>query len=121
MVPFFIGTVALMFVFRPVMAIWLGQELHYSTSLIFFAGMYCLLSNWCNMYANVANGLELMRISMITAVIQAIINIPLSLILAELFSMGSAGVSGGTVLSMGIAAVTLPIAVYRTINKGELL
>lgn len=121
MVPFFIGTVALMFVFRPVMAIWLGQELHYSTSLIFFAGMYCLLSNWCNMYANVANGLELMRISMITAVIQAIINIPLSLILAELFSMGSAGVLGGTVLSMGIAAVTLPIAVYRTINKGELL
>lgn len=117
MIPFLVCTVVLMVIFRPVMALWLGQKLYYSTPLIFFAGMYCLLSNWCNTYANVANGLELMKTSMTTAAIQAIINIPLSLILAEGFEMKSAGVLAGTVLSMGIAAVILPIAVYRTINK----
>lgn len=118
MIPFIIGTIALMLVFRLLMRLWLGQELTYSTTLILFAGAYCLLTNWCNTYANIANGLELMKVSMITAVIQAVVNIPLSLLFAETFVMKSSGVLAGTVLSMGIAAFVLPIAVHRSINHG---
>ena len=115
----FLGaTLILMIVFRPLMRLWLRQELNYSTVLVLLGGMYCILSNWCNTYANIANGLELMKVSMITAVIQASVNIPLSLLFAEVFAMESAGVLAGTILSMGIAAIVLPIAVHRSINKG---
>lgn len=110
------GTLLLMAVFRPVMKLWLGQDLNYSNSLIILGGMYCLLSNWCNTYANIANGLELMRVSMVTAVVQAVINIPLSLFFAEVVGMESAGVLAGTVLSMVVAAVVQPFAVNRAIR-----
>lgn len=111
MIPFVIGTSILVFVFKPLSKLWLGQDLDYSKWLIVLGGIYCLLSNWCNTYANIANGLELMKVLMITAIIQAVVNIPLSLFFAEVVGMQSAGVMVGTILSMIIAAVVQPIAV----------
>ncbi len=117
MLPFAVGVILLMIVFRPVMKIWLRQELDFDSSLVVFGGIYCLLNNWCNTYASVANGLELMTVSIWVAGIQAIINIPLSLIFAEKFGMKSTGVLAGTVVSMMIAAVIQPIAVKKEIKK----
>lgn len=116
MCPFVLGTVFLALVFRDVSAWWLRQELEYSTGLIALGAMYCLMSNWCNTFAYIANGMELMKMSMIVAVVQASVNIPLSLYFAECMEMGSAGVLAGTVCSMAIAAVVVPIAVYKEIK-----
>lgn len=117
MIPFALGTVLLMIIFRPIMRLWLGQELDYSTGLICMGGIYCLMSIWCNTYASVANGLELLKISTRIAICQAIINIPLSLFFTETMNMNSAGVLAGTVLSMTIAAIVMPIVVHREIRK----
>lgn len=102
---------------RPIMKIWLQKELNFTTSLIVFGVAYCILTNWCNTYAYVSNGLELMKVSIITAVIQAMVNIPASLFFAKFLHMKSAGVLAGTVFSMMIAAVVQPIAVHNTIKK----
>ncbi len=117
MIPFALSTVLLMCIFRPIMRLWLGQDLDYSTKLICMGGIYCLMSIWCNTYASVANGLELLKISTKTAVGQAIINIPLSVFFAKTMNMNSAGVLAGTVLSMSIAAIVMPIAVHSEIRK----
>ncbi|MCM1175370.1 MAG: oligosaccharide flippase family protein [Blautia sp.] len=117
MIPFALGTVLLMIIFRPLMRLWLGRELEYSTELICMGGTYCLLSIWCNTYASVANGLELLKISMKTAVCQAAMNIPLSVFLAEIMNMKSAGVLAGTVLSMAVDAIIMPIVVHSEIRK----
>lgn len=115
MVPFATGGILLIFLFRPLAKLWIGQELNYTSSLIVLGGCYCILSNWCNTYANISNGLELMKVSVPTAVIQAVINIPLSLFFAEVVGMQTAGVLTGTVLSMVVAAIVQPIAVHRYI------
>lgn len=116
MLPFFGGTLLLGIVFRPVAYIWLGRELEYSNGLILLSGLYCILTIWCNTYSYIANGLELMKVSMITAVIQACVNIPLSLLFAGPLGMETAGVLCGTVCAMTISAVVQPLYVYRYIR-----
>lgn len=117
MVPFAAGAVLLIFLFRPLARLWIGQELNYTSSLIVLGACYCILSNWCNAYANISNGLEIMKVTIRTAVAQAAINLPLSLFFAESVGMQSAGVLAGTVMSMAVAAVVQPIAVHRYIAR----
>lgn len=115
MLPFFAAAVLLTIIFRPVAFIWLGRELNFSDGLILLGGLYCILTIWCNTYSYIANGLELMKMSMVTAVIQASVNIPLSLLFAGTFGMEAAGVLCGTVCAMSISAVVQPIYVYKYI------
>lgn len=120
MIPFILCATILMFVFRPLSSWWLGQELDYTHGLIPLGAFYCILTIWCNTYANISNGLELMRFSMVIAVIQAIFNIPLSLFFSKTLQMGTAGVLCGTVCVMSIAAFVQPIYIYKYIrNKLE--
>ena len=119
MLPFFIGSVCLAFVFQPISDWWLRKELVYSAGLIPLGCLYAILTIWCNTYSYIANGLELMNMSMITAAVQAIVNIPLSLFFAISLNMKSAGVLAGTVGSMAISAIVQPIAIKRCIKKLE--
>lgn len=111
MLPFFSGIILLINLFRPIAGWWLGQELNYEPGLILLGGIYCALTIWCNAYANIINGLEMMKISMATAIIQATVNIPLSVLFAVAFNLRTTGVLLGTVLSMLIAALVFPVAV----------
>ena len=117
MLPFIFGTLLLCLVFRPLSRWWLGIDLDYEHGLILLGGLYCILTMWCNTYAYIANGLELMRVSMIVAIIQAAVNIPLSLYFAQVWDMKSAGILLGTVLSMAIGAAAVPAFVKYNINK----
>ena len=117
MIPIAIGTVLLMFIFRPLSRLWLGVDIAYTTPLIIFGALYCLLSIWCNTYATCLNGLQAMKPSMLIACIQAIVNIPVSLFMAQRLSLYTAGVLGGTVFSMTISAVASPIIANYEIKK----
>ncbi len=117
LIPFVILAVLLFFTFRPVSFWWLKKELLYSDMLLFFGMLYCLLNMWCSAFASVLNGMEVMRASVIIAVIQAVVNIPLSLLFSIAFSMESSGVLLGTVISMAIAAVAQPIVTYVYLKR----
>lgn len=116
MLPFFVGAIILATIFRPLSGWWLQKDLLYSNGLIPLGCVYACLNIWCNTYSYIANGLELMRMSMITAIIQAVVNIPLSIVLAETFKMMSTGVLAGTVLSMCISAIVQPIAIRKCLK-----
>lgn len=118
MLPFVVVAVVLTIIFIPLSTWWLGQELNYVNGLIPLGAIYCILTIWCNTYAYVANGLELMKISMKIAITQAIANIPLSLFFAKTLGMESAGVLLGTVLVMVISAILTPIYVMNRIQEG---
>lgn len=117
MIPFMLCSILLAVIFKPLSAWWLGQNLNYTNGLIIWGCLYSCLTMWCNTYANIANGLELMKPSIIIAVVQAIINIPMSLFLAEFMNMKSAGVLAGTVFSMFISAVIQPIIVIISLKR----
>lgn len=117
MIPFIMMSIILSVLLRKISAIWLGKELNYSTELIIFGCLYCVLTMWCNTYASISNGMEIMKITMVFACIQATVNIPLSLFMAESLNLKTAGVLGGTVTSMIIAAAVSPFIVNRKLNE----
>ena len=117
MIPFLVVAIVLTIFFKPITKIWLGQELSYSYGLIPLGLMYCLLTIWTNTYASIGNGLELMKVSIIVAVVQAVLNIPLSLLFAQLLGYQSAGVLAGTVIVMAISAIIMPIYIHCWIGR----
>lgn len=119
-IPFSVGTILLAIVFKPVADWWLKEDLDYGHGLILLGAVYCILTMWCNTYAYVANGMELMKKSMVVALIQAVVNIPLSLYFALYWKMESSGVLLGTVLAMAISAILMPIFVRDKVHVGLL-
>lgn len=117
MIPFVVGTILLVLIFRPLTRLWLGQDLAYTTPLILFGALYCLLTIWCNTYAAFLNGMQIMKITIVIACLQAMVNIPLSLFMAEYLGLYSAGVMGGTVVSMLISAIASPFIINNEIKR----
>ena len=117
MIPFVVATVVLFLVFQPLADWWLKQHLDYSIPLLICGSLYCVLNMWCSINAYILNGLEVMKPSLIIAILQAVVNIPLSLLFALKFNMESTGVLLGTVISMTIAAVCQPIFVARELKR----
>ena len=116
-IPFAMGSILLMFIFKPVAFIWLRKELYYEQGLIILGMFYCIILNWCNIYAYVMNGLGNMNFPMLIAIIQAVSNIPLSIFFAENLGMKSTGVLLGTVCAMMIGAVLAPLYVYNVLMR----
>lgn len=120
MIPIIIIVFLLILNFRTVSFIWLKKELVYSDLLIFLGGIYCVLSIWCNSFATLANGLGILNKPMIVAIIQAVLNIPLSLLFAYVFDMKESGVLLGTISVMIIGSIIVPYEVYSSIKKHNL-
>lgn len=116
-IPFSFVAIILALLFRPFSYLWLGQELNYTTMLILLGCVYCIFTMICNTFACIANGLELMEQSIIVALIQTVVNIPLSIFFAITIGLETSGILLGTVVSIGIAAIVQPIIVYKCIRK----
>ena len=117
MIPFAIGTIVLIYIFRPLTRLWLGQELNYPSAIIGFGGMYALLNIWTNTYGQIANGIGLLKEQMLMALIQAIVNLPLSYFVAEVLGLESAGVLLGTNMSLLISCIWLPIITKKNLKE----
>ena len=107
---FSVGAIVLIFIFRPLAYFWLGRELNYSDSLIVFTAMFTILDIIANVFNCFLSGVGYVKIPAIFAVIQAIINIPLSIIFAVNMNMGLSGIILGSVISVAIPAIVDPLA-----------
>lgn len=116
LIPFIIVSLLLTIFFVPIEKFWLHRDLLFQNGLIILGFFYCLLNLWCDTVGTIASGLNLMKIFTKIALIQAIVNIPLSLILAVIFNMKITGVFLGTIISMCISAVFVAIAIKKDIN-----
>ena len=72
---------------------------------------------WNAIYSQIANGLSLMSVLVPVAIIQGIINIPLSLIFLLFFDMGVTGVLLGTVCATLVSAIITPYYTKKEIEK----
>lgn len=112
----FFAIILLLF-FRQISNLWLGMELDYSRELIICGFIYCILNIWTNMHGALANGLGILREQMFMSILQAIINIPLSLFLASTCKMKSAGILLGTDFTLAISCIMLPIFIKNKIRE----
>lgn len=103
---------------KPVIAIWIGHEVNVSYPLIVTIGIFVLVSTWNNIYAMFVNGIGEIKIQLYTSVVAMFLNIPLSIIFVKYLGFGLSGVVLGTIFSLSVAAVALPIQVNRIMRLG---
>ncbi|MBP0987847.1 MAG: hypothetical protein J6S92_06165 [Oscillospiraceae bacterium] len=117
MLPFMCGAVFLALIFRPLTTLWLHEELECSDLMIWLGAVYCVIYIWANTFGILSNGMNIVKGPMIVAVIQATVNIPLSLYLAVNAGMQSEGILLGTIISMMISAASVPFFFAKKTRK----
>ncbi|MDD6194989.1 MAG: oligosaccharide flippase family protein [Lachnospiraceae bacterium] len=111
------GTLVAVPLFKPLARIWLQKELAYASGIIMLEAVYTILSMMSNSYSSVLSGVNYVKKTVVISVIQAIINIPLSIFFVTAMDMGIVGVKIGSVISIAMSAITNPIWVHEWFRK----
>jgi O-antigen/teichoic acid export membrane protein len=114
-----IAATLLGFIANPIIELWIRSDLKISPGLIEVMVFYVLVSTWNNIYAMFVNGVGRIKVQLYTAVVAMIVNIPLSIYFSLYTSLGLSGIVVGTICSLLIAAIALPLHVYFIIEKHQ--
>lgn len=102
---------------KKIIEVWIGSQLEVSSILIFFMGMLVLISSWNNIFAMFVNGIGEVRLQLYTSMVAMCLNIPLSIFFAKYTELSVTGVVAGTICSLLLAAVVLPLQVNRLVRR----
>lgn len=111
-----IGIIILYFIYPFILKFWLRENIVYSNSLIAYMAFFTFLSIWCNNHAYIMNGMGEIDTQLKVAIVQGIINIPLSIYLGKYLEMRSSGVILATCLCMLISAIIFPLKLKKRLK-----
>lgn len=103
----FSGTCVLLFLSPWVYRMWIGDKVEIPFALSALCALYASLINWNNIWAYTINGTGKLFVSLILSGIQAIVYIPLAIILGKY--IGVAGIVVSLCISMSISSVVAPV------------
>lgn len=109
----FFGAFVLVILGPTLIKIWIGDDIHISYLMYIFFGIFICVSVWSNVFAYFVNAIGRLNVQLSTAIIAALLNVPLSIIFVKVYGMGSEGILLATIISLSIYAVVGPIDVYR--------
>lgn len=112
-----IGTIIAIPLFKPAAKIWLQKELVYPVGLIALEAVYTILALISNTFSSLLSGVNYVKKTVYISVIQAIVNIPLSLYCALNLDMGIVGVKIGSVIALAVSAIANPLWSYEWYTK----
>lgn len=101
---------------NPLFKIWVGNKVIMPFGLTCLIGLFIIMNAWSSIFSNFINGVGKIRLSLITASINAIINIPISIFFAKTLNLGVNGVVLGTCISLSIGVVLRPMQYWKIIN-----
>lgn len=113
------GLITVMMIFSGdfIYKLWVGKDVKISFLLTFLMGVYVIINNWNNIFANFINGVGKIRMSLYSGIIVSIINVPLAIVFGKL--MGIEGIVLSSCICLLISAIWSPIQ-YQKIIKGDL-
>jgi len=85
-------------------------------SLYLLFALFVVLSVWSNVFAYFVNAVNKLNVQLSTAVIAALMNIPLSIFFVKYLELGLQGIILATILSLSIFALFGPIQVYKLLK-----
>lgn len=103
-----IGVIIGIFLFEPFASIWLGTKLEYGRPLICIVAFYMIAQMFANNYSSFLCGVGNIKISVILSIIETVLNIPLSILLAQKANMRLSGIILGSLCVMLLNLVVLP-------------
>lgn len=102
-------SVGLLVAADPILAVWIGRDVEPPYLLLAATAVWTVMSALGSSVAAMLNGMHVLRVQVFAAVAMAILNVSLSVVLAQ--NVGVAGVMLGTVIAYPISTL-LPMAVY---------
>ena len=81
-----------------------------------FAG-YTIISIWNNIYAFFLNGINKIKVQIITSIIASVINIPMAIFFIKYLHMGSEGIVLAMTISLMIFSFAGPFQSWQIINS----
>lgn len=105
------------FLFDKIIYIWLRRSIDFPIELILIFALYTILISWNGIYSNIVNGMGKINLQLYLSLVGAIINIPLSIILAVNLNMGITGVKFATFLCILLTSIALPIQVRKELKQ----
>ena len=102
-------SIVLLLVGKPLIRLWVGSSIQPSTGLLVAAGVWAVLTCISAAYAVFLNGVGVLRLQVVLAVLMMIANLALSI--AFTIRIGVSGVIWGSVVAQA-AFVLLPLTVY---------
>lgn len=97
--------------------IWVGEQIKVPFALSIATGIFVIIANWNNIFAYFINGVGKIRLSLYYSIFTAVINIPLSIFLAEFAGLGITGVMISTNICLIISSFWSPVQYHKIINK----
>lgn len=97
--------------------IWVGPEIEVPFILSLFTGLFVILTNWNSIFTYFINGVGKVRFQLYYSIFIAILNIPLSVFLAENAGMGITGVIVSTNICLVFASFWAPMQYLKIINN----
>ncbi len=118
LVPFIVAAVVMVFVGRFFIEdIWLGRKLNIELMLLMLMAAYVVLQAWNRIFNGFLSGVGTLDVTLYTMLLGAIINIPLSIMLADKLGMGASGVILGTILSLSFFALAAPVKTIMLLRQ----
>lgn len=107
------------FISDDILKIWLQRNLEINKTLFLFMFFYVLVRVYPIVFMFFLNGIGKVKLQMWLFILGAFMNIPLSIFFVKKISLGSSGVILGTVCSIILLSIILPIQSYKIIRKNE--
>lgn len=113
-----LGVIVVTFLFNWVVKIWLGDKAFvYEPSLLLVFALFAILNMFGAIYVNVANGLGIIKLQIVCSIIGSIINIPLSIFLADSCELGLTGIKFATIICCFGSMFLVPIQIHRYLKN----
>lgn len=102
---------------KPIIALWIGDDLEVSTPLIISMVAFIIISTWSNIFSIFVNGIGKINLQLFTSVIAMLLNIPLSIYFTKHLGFGINGIVLATCISLSLFAVLGPFQVYSILKN----
>lgn len=114
---FFGLTVIMVLIAKPVYKFWLQGALEIPWSLTLAMAFYVLIQAYASIFVNFVNGTSKVMLQFYVSIFSAVLNIPLSILFARTFNMGTPGVILATIISISYGIFIAPIQYRKIINN----
>jgi len=93
----------------PLITLWMGKSATSEHTMYWAFAAYTVLSCWSNIFAYFVNGIGRVNLQLVSAIVAASINIPLSIVLVRSYDLGVTGIILATVISLLLFSVIGPL------------
>lgn len=98
-------------------SIWIGETFHAPFLAYFMFSLFIVVTVWNNVFAYYVNAINKTNVQLVTAIIGAILNVPLSIFLVRYLGFGFEGIVLSTIICLSIYSFIGPFEVYKNISN----